>query len=57
MSETETQTTPPDELETAQARIQQLEQELEAARRVELISPEEQIRRWGQEMLDAIDRA
>jgi hypothetical protein len=53
----ETQTAPPEELEAAQARIHELEQELEAAKRVELITPEEQTRRWGLELLDMIDRA
>ncbi|HET7171669.1 MAG TPA: hypothetical protein VFI18_08535 [Gaiellales bacterium] len=50
----ETTPTADDQLEAAQTRIAELEQELEDAKRVELISPEEQQRRWGQEILDQI---
>jgi hypothetical protein len=57
MTDETPQTAPPEELEAAQARIQELEQELEAAKRVELITPEEQTRRWGAELLEQLDRA
>jgi hypothetical protein len=51
------QTAPPEELVAAQARIQELEQELEAAKRVELITPEEQTRRWGAELLERLENS
>lgn len=57
MDETQQQATPEEQLEDAKARIGELEAELEAAKSQELISEEEQRRRWGQEMLDAIERA
>jgi hypothetical protein len=51
------ETTPPDETRALQEENERLRDELGKFRAQEMITPEEQRRRWGQELLDRFDRA